>query len=39
MIIYDYFTNMIQYDYSLNTYGHQNAEYNVIILHYGKKII
>jgi len=28
---------MIWYDYSLNRYGHWDAEYDTITLHYGKK--
>jgi hypothetical protein len=39
MIDYDYLPNIIWYDYSLNKYGRWDAEYNMIILHYGKKII
>ena len=34
---YDYFMNTIRYDYSLNKYGHWDAEYDTIISHYGKK--
>ena len=34
---YEYFMNMIQYDYSLNRYSRWDAEYDTITLHYDKK--